>query len=147
MKNVKCCSQLSTYFKRHLGRQMSHLSVQTKLETVSSNLHYYVHKQVQLLSLLSMNKCTVLLCEYFLNKASTVTFISISTTYIITFSIYLWSRFPFCVLGLTFAPPIRLNPDDFSTPKLLRITRVYRTRMVGENYIMRSFRTYTLRQV
>jgi hypothetical protein len=35
---------------------MSHLSVQTKLETVSSNLHYYVQKEVQILSLLSMNK-------------------------------------------------------------------------------------------
>jgi hypothetical protein len=31
----------------HLGRQMSHLSVQTKLETVSSNLHYYIKKKVQ----------------------------------------------------------------------------------------------------
>jgi hypothetical protein len=29
--------------------------------TVSSNLHYYVQKQVQLLSLLSMNKCIVVL--------------------------------------------------------------------------------------
>jgi hypothetical protein len=45
----------------HLGSQMSHLPVQTKLETVSSNLHYYVHKQVQLLSLLSMNKYIVFL--------------------------------------------------------------------------------------
>jgi hypothetical protein len=40
---------------------MSHLSVQTKLETVSSNLHYYVHKQAQLLRLLSMNKRIVFL--------------------------------------------------------------------------------------
>jgi hypothetical protein len=38
---------------------MSHLSVQTELETVASNLHYYVQKQVQLLSRLSMNKSTV----------------------------------------------------------------------------------------
>jgi hypothetical protein len=38
---------------------MSHLSVQTKLETVSSDLHHHVQKQVQLLSLLSMNKCIV----------------------------------------------------------------------------------------
>jgi hypothetical protein len=29
----------------HLGRQMSHLSVQTKLETVSSNLQYYVQNK------------------------------------------------------------------------------------------------------
>jgi hypothetical protein len=40
---------------------MSHLSLQTKLETVSSILHYYVQKQVQLLSLLSMNKFIVFL--------------------------------------------------------------------------------------
>jgi hypothetical protein len=33
---------------------MSHLPVQTKLETVSSDLHCYVQKQVQLLSLLSL---------------------------------------------------------------------------------------------
>jgi hypothetical protein len=38
---------------------MSHLSVQTKHGTVSSNLHYYVEKQVQLL--LMMNKCIVFL--------------------------------------------------------------------------------------
>jgi hypothetical protein len=44
----------------HLGRQMSHLSVHTKL-AVSSKLHYYVQKQAQLLSLLSMNKCIVFL--------------------------------------------------------------------------------------
>jgi hypothetical protein len=46
----------------HLGRQMSYLSVQKTL-TVSSNLHYtyYVQKQVQLLSFLSMNKCAVFL--------------------------------------------------------------------------------------
>jgi hypothetical protein len=40
----------------HLGRQMSHLSLQTKLETVSSNPHYYFQKHVQLLSLLGKNK-------------------------------------------------------------------------------------------
>jgi hypothetical protein len=63
---------------------MSHLSVQTKLETVSSNFHYYIQKHVQLLNLLSMNKCTVFL--QFLNKGCTVTLsIFISTTYIITF--------------------------------------------------------------
>jgi hypothetical protein len=33
-----------TSYTRHLGRQMSHEYVQTKLETVSSNLHYYVQK-------------------------------------------------------------------------------------------------------
>jgi hypothetical protein len=35
---------------------MSHVSLETKLDTVSSDLHYCVQKQVQLLSLLSMNK-------------------------------------------------------------------------------------------
>jgi hypothetical protein len=61
MKNEKFCPQLSTYFKRHMTFRKADesLSVQTKLETVSSNLHYYVQKQVQLLSLLSMNKCIV----------------------------------------------------------------------------------------
>jgi hypothetical protein len=33
MKNEKCYSQLSTYFKGHLGRQMSHLSVQAELDS------------------------------------------------------------------------------------------------------------------
>jgi hypothetical protein len=45
MKNETFSEQLSICFKRHvwhLGRQMSHLSVQTKLNTVSSNLQYYV---------------------------------------------------------------------------------------------------------
>jgi hypothetical protein len=34
MKNEKCCSQLSTYFKckLNLRRQMGHFSVQTKLD-------------------------------------------------------------------------------------------------------------------
>jgi hypothetical protein len=57
---------------RQLGRQMSHLSVETKLYTVSSHLHYYVQKQVQHLGLLSMNKCVVFL--QFLNESSTVIF-------------------------------------------------------------------------
>jgi hypothetical protein len=56
---------------------MSHLSVQAKLETVSSN----VQKQVQLLNILLMNKCIVFL--WFLNKGSKVIyflFIFIHTT-------------------------------------------------------------------
>jgi hypothetical protein len=40
--------------------------------TVSSDLHHYVQKQAQLLSLLSVSKCIVLL--QFLNKGSAVTF-------------------------------------------------------------------------
>jgi hypothetical protein len=45
-KYEKYSSQLSTYFKRHLtfGKADDHLSVWTKLETVSSNLHFYVQK-------------------------------------------------------------------------------------------------------
>jgi hypothetical protein len=39
---------------------MSHLSVQTKLDS-SFNLHYYVEKQVQLLRLLLINICIVFL--------------------------------------------------------------------------------------
>jgi hypothetical protein len=50
---------------------MSHLPVKTKLETVSSNLHYYVQKQVQLLSLLSMNKCSVLSCYWITTSKQT----------------------------------------------------------------------------
>jgi hypothetical protein len=53
---------------------MSHLSVQTKLETVSSKPHYHVQRQVQLLSLLLMNKCIVFL--HSLNKISTVIVLS-----------------------------------------------------------------------
>jgi hypothetical protein len=92
-----------------LWRQMSHLSVQTKLETVSSNLHYYFQKQVQLLNLLSMKKYIVLL--QFLNEVSTVTFlfIFIIKVYILKFSIYLCSdsfRATFCFT----------NPDDFLPP-------------------------------
>jgi hypothetical protein len=56
----------------HLERQMSHLSVQTELETVSSNLPHDVQKQDQFLRLLSMNKCVAFL--YFLNKGTTVIF-------------------------------------------------------------------------
>jgi hypothetical protein len=59
MKNEKCCSQSSTYlFRQNL--------------TVSSNLHYYIQKQVQLPSILSMKKCIVFL--QFLIKGSTVIF-------------------------------------------------------------------------
>jgi hypothetical protein len=71
---------------------MSHLSLQTKLETVSSNLHYYVRKQVQLLSPLSMNKCIVLLL--LLNKDSTIIF-----CYFFSSALLTSLNFPFiCVL-------------------------------------------------
>jgi hypothetical protein len=83
---------------------MSHLSVQTQLETVSSNLHYYVQTRVQLLSILSMNKCIVFL--HFLYKG-------ISSNYIITFYIYLCSNF--CIFRATFCVT---NPDY----RLIRMT-------------------------
>jgi hypothetical protein len=44
----------------HLGRQIRHLSVQTKLESFFK-LALLVQKQGQLLSLLSMNTCLVFL--------------------------------------------------------------------------------------
>jgi hypothetical protein len=105
----------------HLGRQMSQLSVHTKLETVSSNLHCYVQKQVQLLSLLSMNKCIVFLC--FLNKGSTVIFcclfswallVSLNFPFICVLSFYLLSfkaTFCFinqvnCLTSMTFNPQL-----------------------------------------
>jgi hypothetical protein len=69
---------------------MSHLSVQIKLETVSSDLHYYVQKQVQLLSFLSMNKCMVFL--QFLNKVSTVIFYYLFSSALFT-SLYFFNLF------------------------------------------------------
>jgi hypothetical protein len=68
-KIEKCCSQLRTYFKRHLTFRKADDSI----VTVSANLRYYVQKQVQLLGLLSMNKCIVFL--QFLNKGSRVIFL------------------------------------------------------------------------
>jgi hypothetical protein len=56
----------------HLGRHVSTRLFRQNL-TVSSNLHYYVKKQVQLLSLLSMNKYIVFI--QFLIKDSVVKFL------------------------------------------------------------------------
>jgi hypothetical protein len=52
MKNEKHCSQLSTYFKRHISVWKADESVvcSDKTFTVSSNLNYYIQKQVKLLS-------------------------------------------------------------------------------------------------
>jgi hypothetical protein len=75
---------------------MSHLSLQTKLETVSSDLHYYVQKQVQLLSLLSVNKNVLFL--YFMNKGSTVIFFCLFSS-----ALLISLHFPFvCVLSSFF---------------------------------------------
>jgi hypothetical protein len=87
---------------------MSHLSVQTKFETVSLKLHYYVQNQVQLLSLLSMNKCIVFL--WFLNKGSTLIF-----CYLLSSALLMLLNFPFvCVLSLLSfrATFCFTNPDD-----------------------------------
>jgi hypothetical protein len=51
-------------------RKAGELLVLTNLETVSSNLHYYV-KKVHLLSLVLMNKY-MYVSIYFLNKGCTV---------------------------------------------------------------------------
>jgi hypothetical protein len=92
---------------------MSHLSVQTKLETVSSNLHYYVQKTST--------------TSKFLNKGSTVIFlfIFISTTYIIKFSICLYSEFFF----LSFKSVFCFTNTDYllirTTPHYSGLARVY----------------------
>jgi hypothetical protein len=68
---------------------MSHLSVQTKLETVSSDLHHYAQNQVQLLSLLSINKCINCLPMAFKQRlySDIFLFIFIGAAYITKFSI------------------------------------------------------------
>jgi hypothetical protein len=75
---------------------VSHLSVQTKLETVSSNSHYYVKIEVQLLGFLSMNKGIRFL--QFLNKGSILLFlIYFSSALLISL------KYPFsCVLKFIF---------------------------------------------
>jgi hypothetical protein len=87
---------------------MSHLSVQAELYTVSSNLHYYVQKQVQLMSLLPKNNYIVFLQFLIKGSALIFLFIFISTDYIIKFSIYLCSKFSFGLLWLPFASLIRI---------------------------------------
>jgi hypothetical protein len=89
---------------------MSHLSVQTKFETVSSNLHYYVQKQVQLLSLLVFKYR--LYIDIFL-------FSFISASYVIKFSINLFSKF-FLSFRVTFCSltGLSLNPDDLFPPQI-----------------------------
>jgi hypothetical protein len=99
---------------RHLRWQMSHLSVQTKLETVSSNLHYYVTKQVQLLGLLSLY-CLFIVFKYrlysdiFCYLFSSALLISLNFPLIYVLSLC-------CLLGLPFASLIRMT-----SPQLLRI--------------------------
>jgi hypothetical protein len=61
---------------------MSHFSVEAKLETVSSNLHYHVRKQVQLLSLLLVLSLVVFEKRIY---SDILLFIFISTNYVINF--------------------------------------------------------------
>jgi hypothetical protein len=101
---------------------VSHMSVQTKLDS-SFKLHYYhVQKQVQLLSFLSMNKRLVSL--YFLNKGSTAILlfssallISLNFPFICVLSFFIFC----CLLGLPFASVIRvMSPQlTWSTEGLL----------------------------
>jgi hypothetical protein len=67
---------------------MSHFSVQTKL-------HYYDQKQVQFLSVLSVNKCILFL--YFLNKGSTEIF-----CYLFSSILVISLKFPFIHVLLFF---------------------------------------------
>jgi hypothetical protein len=62
IKNEERCSHLSTYFKRHMAFKKANesLSVQTKFDSFF-NLHYYVQKQIQLLSFIFVNKYTTFL--------------------------------------------------------------------------------------
>jgi hypothetical protein len=76
---------------------MSHLSVQTKLETIPSNLRYHARKQVQILSLLTMNIFVVL---WFSNKDSLVIFYFHQYLYMKLF-IYFFSK-PFFSFRATF---------------------------------------------
>jgi hypothetical protein len=63
LKYRNSCSQLSTHFKRHMAfrRADESLVCSDKTGTVSWNLHYDVKKQVQLLSLLLINKYIIFL--------------------------------------------------------------------------------------
>jgi hypothetical protein len=49
MKNGKCCSQLSTYFKRHMAFRKADESLVCSGKTlaVSSNLHYYIKNKYE----------------------------------------------------------------------------------------------------
>jgi hypothetical protein len=55
---------MNSYFKRRMEFRKTDEALGCSEKnnlTVSLSLHYYIKKQVQLLSLLSMNKCIVLL--------------------------------------------------------------------------------------
>jgi hypothetical protein len=62
----------------HLGRQISHSSVQTKFDSLFKPALLDIQKQAQLLSLQSMYKHAVLL--YILNKGSTAKFYNLFST-------------------------------------------------------------------
>jgi hypothetical protein len=77
---------------------MSHLSVHKENRQFFSNLPYYVQKQVELLSLLTMNKRIIFLL--FLNKYSTVIFLYIfSSALLISLNFPFISVLSFCFSG------------------------------------------------
>jgi hypothetical protein len=51
--------ELQAYYEhlRTVRKMLIKEQQQRSVKTISSNLHYYIQKQIQLLSLLSMNKC------------------------------------------------------------------------------------------
>jgi hypothetical protein len=112
MRSEKCFSLLQEYYE-HL-RTMRDILIKNSSRdpfrqnlTVSSNLCYYVQKQIPLLNLLLMNKSIVFLS--FLNKGSTVIF-----CYLFSSALLISLNFPFicvlsyfCLLGHSFASLIQ----------------------------------------
>jgi hypothetical protein len=96
---------------------MSHLSVQTKLETVPSNLYYYFQKQIQLLSLLWMNRCTVYL-QFFNKGCAAILCIFISTTYIIKFFSFI------CIIFFVFWATVWFTNPNY-LPHQSEVAKVY----------------------
>jgi hypothetical protein len=81
--------------------------------TICWHLHYYVQKQEQLLSHLSLNKCTVSL--QFLNKSSAMIFFLFSSTLLISLN----SSFICVVIFLSLRSTFYFTNPDYS---LIRVT-------------------------
>jgi hypothetical protein len=90
-KNEEFCSQLNAYFERHMAfRKANEVSCVFRQKlTVSSILHYYVQKQMQLLSLLSLNKYIIF---YGLN----IFYYLFSSTLLITLNLSFISVLSYC---------------------------------------------------
>jgi hypothetical protein len=120
-RNMKCekfCSQLSTYFKRHINyvdsstnqklqQYYEHLRTVTRFLLKNSNRGLKLNYTPWLWSASELyrpsDRHLAKLVPTFANRGCDIClFIFISTTYIIKFSIYLCSK-AFCLLGLTFA--------------------------------------------